>query len=258
MLKKYDMHTHTVLSDGKCTAEEMIKAAVEKGFETIGISDHAYAGEEISWWMTKEETEEYLSLIPRLKEKYKDKINVLLGTEFDNFSMGSLAPYDYVIGSVHFVGEQGRLWPIDSTKQQQLDAINTDFGGDPYAYCAEYYRLLKRFADVPEIKIVGHFDLLEKFNELNDVFDRADKRYLSAAFDALRALHEAGKIFEINTGAMFRVGRSTPYPNEIILKELARIGGTVCFGSDAHSTAAVGYNFDIAAALCEKYKLKTI
>ena len=258
MLQKYDLHTHTVFSDGKSTPEEMILSAIDKGFYAIGLSDHAYTGEEVSWWMSKKETDEYLALIPQLKEKYKNKITVLLGTEYDAFSLGSLDPYDYVIGSVHFVCREGKLWPIDSTKEKQLEAINTVFGGDPYAYCAEYYRLLKKFADNPYIKIVGHFDLLEKFNENDDVFDRTDRRYLDHAFDALHTLNAAGKTFEINTGAMFRVKRSVPYPNDIILKELSRIGGKVCFGSDAHGTSAVGYNFDVAAALCDKYELETI
>ncbi|MBQ9511097.1 MAG: histidinol-phosphatase [Clostridia bacterium] len=257
MLKKYDLHTHTFFSDGKFSPEEMILSAIDHGFAAIGITDHAYAGDEVSWWMSKEKTKEYISLIPQLKEKYKDKITVLLGTEFDAFSLGSLDPYDYVIGSVHFVEKNGKWWPIDSTKEEQAEGINA-FGGDPYAFCKEYYRLLKKFADVPKIKIVGHFDLLEKFNENNDVFDRTDTRYLDCALDALHTLNAAGKAFEINTGAMFRVGRSTPYPNEIILKELARIGGRICFGSDAHSTKAVGFNFDVAAALCEKYGLKTL
>ena len=37
-----DLHTHTVFSDGANTMEEMVRAAVERNFVSIGISDHSY------------------------------------------------------------------------------------------------------------------------------------------------------------------------------------------------------------------------
>lgn len=255
MLKKMDMHTHSVYSDGKNTPEEMILSAIDKGFEAIGITDHAYAGEPISWWMSKNATENYIKEITALKEKYAGKIKVLLGTEFDAFSIGSKAPYDYVIGSVHFIDKGGKWWPVDSKKALVEQAISEAFGGDPYAYCEEYYRLVAQYADDPYVKIIGHFDVIEKFNEDGDLFDRKNERYRFAALDALRKVVAAGKTVEINTGGMLRVGRSVPYPEGSLLEEVARLGGKVCFSSDSHGIDAVGFNFDKVSALCEKYGL---
>lgn len=255
MLKKRDMHTHSVYSDGKNTPEEMILSAIDKGFEAIGITDHAYAGEPITWWMSKNATEKYIKEINSLKEKYADRISVLLGIEFDAYSIGSKEPYDYVIGSVHFIDKDGKWWPVDAKKELVIQAINEAFGGDPYAYCEEYYRLVAQFADDPYIKIIGHFDLLEKFNEDGDIFDRTCDRYRRAALEALEKVVAAGKTIEINTGAMFRVGRSVPYPEGSLLEEVARLGGKVCFSSDSHGVDAVGFNFDKVSALCEKYGL---
>lgn len=251
-----DYHTHTTYSDGKNSPEEMILSAVEKGFTTIGITDHAYVSEKISWWISKDNISKYKKELYSLKEKYKDKIRVLVGVEYDVYSDDDLSAYEYAIGSVHFVDKGGRLWPVDSKKEILLEAINTAFGGDSIAFCEEYYRLLRGFADDPYIKIIGHFDLVEKFNEAGDVFDPSSPRYRTAALETLRVLCRAGKIFEINTGAMHRVGRTHPYPADFILEEIARLSGKVCFSSDSHSTATIGYAFDRAAALCEKFGIE--
>ena len=68
----------------------------------------------------------------------------------------------------------------------------------------------------------------------------------------MEKLHSAGKIFEINTGAMFRVGRSSPYPSEYLLRTLNEMHGKIIFSSDAHSTEAIAFAFDRASALAEK------
>lgn len=68
----------------------------------------------------------------------------------------------------------------------------------------------------------------------------------------MEKLNDAGKIFEINTGAMFRVGRSVPYPSEYLLRALSEMHGRIVFSSDAHSTDAIAFAFDRASALAEK------
>lgn len=251
-----DFHTHTSFSDGKNTPEEMVLSAIEKGFSSIGITDHAFAGEKASWWMSKENTPVYIAELRRLQEKYKGQIDVLVGTEFDAYSIGGLDEYDYVIGSVHFVDKNGTWWPVDSKKETLLEGIEKDFSGDAYSFCEEYFRLLSGFADNPHIKIIGHFDLVEKFNEDGDVFDSSSPRYRETALETLRLLCKAGKTIEINTGAMFRVGKKHPYPADFILEEVARLGGKVCLSSDAHGTSAVGFEFDRAAELCKRFGLE--
>ena len=39
----FDLHMHTIWSDGTNTAEEMVQEAIRKGLETVGISDHSSA-----------------------------------------------------------------------------------------------------------------------------------------------------------------------------------------------------------------------
>ena len=103
-----DLHTHTLYSDGRATPEEMILAAIEKGLGEIGISDHVYTFFDESYCMKKERTGEYLAEIAALREKYADKITVKCGIEYDAYSTEPTAPFDYAIGSAHYlkVGEK--------------------------------------------------------------------------------------------------------------------------------------------------------
>ena len=72
-----DLHTHTVFSHGKGTPEDNIKAAISLGLSKIAISDHSYKHA----FYGIRDLEGYVETILGLKEKYKDKIDVLLGIE---------------------------------------------------------------------------------------------------------------------------------------------------------------------------------
>ncbi len=106
-------------------------------------------------------------------------------------------------------------------------------------------------AEIPEIDIVGHFDLLTKFDEQGSVYDPLSPRYLEAAYAAMRELADAQKVFEINTGAMSRGYRTAPYPAKHLLKYLRELGGRICLNSDAHSVEGIGYAFAESLALAE-------
>ena len=76
-------HTHTCYCDGADTPEELILEAIRLGCPAIGFTGHSYTPFDLSYCMTLENTERYNEEIPRLKEKYKGKINVLFGIEQD-------------------------------------------------------------------------------------------------------------------------------------------------------------------------------
>lgn len=247
-----DIHTHTSFSDGKASPREMLSAAIAKGLDTYGFSDHAHMKVAAHWMMSGKKTDDYISEITALKTEFSDKIRILCGIEHDIFSDIELSPFDYVIGSVHYVDAGEEFLPVDATKADFINAVNNYFCGDPYAFCARYFNLLEKHAENPFVKIVGHFDLVEKFNDDGSIFDRCDKRYTDPALQAMEKLNSVGKIFEINTGAMFRVGRSVPYPSEYLLRTLCEMHGKIIFSSDAHSKDSIAFAFDRASELAEK------
>jgi len=72
---------------------------------------------------------------------------------------------------------------------------------------------------------------------------------VTAALDAMDALVSAGKIFEVNTGAISRGWRTAPYPSRWALEQLKRRSARVTISSDSHSTDTVDCAFGQAQAL---------
>ena len=121
MTPKCNLHTHTDFCDGKNSAEEMVIAAIEAGCRTLGFSGHSFEFG-TDWCMSEEGTRNYRDEVKRLKKKYADKIEILLGVEYDYFSEIDTREYDYVIGSVHYVLKNGVY--ILSTKQRKGIALH--------------------------------------------------------------------------------------------------------------------------------------
>ena len=103
---------------------------------------------------------------------------------------------------------------------------------------------MSAYAERKDVPIVGHFDLVAKYNEGNDLFDETHPRYLAAAKKAADALLAAGKIFEINTGAIARGYRTVPYPAPALYSYLREKGAKFMLSSDAHTTETVAFDFE--------------
>ena len=239
MIPKCNLHTHTTFCDGKNTAEEMVRGAIALGCETLGFSGHSTI-EDTDWTMTAEGTEQYIREIKRLREKYRDQIEIALGIEFDARSECDTSLYEYVIGALHAVKTKDFCFDVDYTEEILIEKVNNYYGGDFYAFTRDYYEGYYSLCDITKCDIVAHFDLVTKMNEGSGLFDESDKRYRIAALDALDYLLERKDlIFEINTGAISRGYRKTPYPAEFILRRMAEKGARIMLNSDSHAADTV-------------------
>lgn len=241
---KTNFHTHTVFSDGKNTAEEMVQAALERGFARLGFSDHGYAPHDEAA-MSLENERLYRAEVARLKEKYAGRIEIYLGYEHD-FSMPDtdLAPYDYVIESVHFFHKGGKFIPIDSSKTILQGIIDDWYSSDPYAMCRDYFDMVAQSILRGGAQIVGHIGLVSKFNENNAMFDMEDARYLDPAREVIRLAVEKKMLVEVNTGAMSRGYRTQAYPGRTLLKSLFDMGGQAILSSDCHRAEWIDFGFE--------------
>lgn len=242
--KKVNLHTHTWYCDGSDKTEEIVKAAILKNFQILGFSGHEHTNYDESYCMSLADTEKYREEIIELKEKYRDKIKILMGVERDYYGEGSDYPYDFVIGSVHAVYKDGEYLYVDKDAKTFEDAVNNHFAGDYLAFAESYYELVGRVVDKTNADIVGHFDLITKFNEGMRYFDEGSLRYRKAVFKALDRLENKGAAFEINTGAMAKGYRSTQYPADFILEELKEKGCEVLLSSDCHNKEKLDFAFD--------------
>lgn len=242
-----NFHTHTILCDGKDRPEELVLEALRLGCPAIGFSGHSYAPYDEAYCMSPVQTETYKEEICRLREEYADRIRIYMGIEQDLYSTSPTAGYDYVIGSVHYLYRNGVYLPIDASQSAQEQAVQAHYGGDWYAFAEDYFAAVSRVYERTHCQVVGHFDLLTKFNEGDALFSTEHPRYRRAVSRALDALSLAPVVFEINTGAISRGYRTEPYPAGWIVEELRRRGRKRILSSDCHTRENLLFGF-------EKYK----
>ena len=258
---KMNFHTHTTYCDGKESAESMIQAALQKGFTRLGFSGHCFntfRPEDVKvWCMSPEGTEAYKKEIRALAEKYAGQIEILCGVEQDACSDASVDGYDYVIGSVHYAEKNGEYYCVDESPETLERGIREGFGGNPYALVKRFFEQEAEVVKRTNATFIGHFDLVTKFNEGNRYFDPMDKRYRTAALEAMDALLETGRPFEINTGGMYRGLRTEQYPSVQLLKDLKERNGEILLSSDSHDGASLGFAFPEMVKLAKEIGFRT-
>lgn len=250
MITNKNFHTHTTFCDGKNTAEENVLAAISAGLSAIGFSGHSYTGFDESYCMKKEAVSEYIKEIHRLKDKYKDRINVYCGIEEDVFSDSSRENFDYIIGAVHYVKHGDKFIPVDNTKEIFISDTNKFFNGSFLAFAEAYFETVKLLTKRSKIDFIAHFDLISKFNERDCLFSSNDERYIRAWQSAADELITLNIPFEINTGAVARGLRTSPYPSPEIAEYISKKGGKFILSSDCHDKDMLNFYFDKAY---EKY-----
>ena len=208
------VHTHTTFCDGADTPAAMAAAAAEMGLQTLGFSGHGYVPQE-NFGIPPERMGDYCEEIRRLREMYAGRLEILCGLELDTQTPPSqreeAARLDYRIGSCHAVQDAaGRFWTVDDTPQLFERAIREGFGGDALALARAYYQQFVPWVRALRPEIVGHLDLVTKFNEGGRFFDEEDPRYRALALGALDALLEDDPVLEVNTGAVSRGWRRLP------------------------------------------------
>ncbi len=279
-----NLHTHTTFSDGKHSLEENVLSAIEKNMLSLGFSDHSYTGCDTSYCTDQASYSEYLETIRQLKQTYSEQIDLYAGLELDyysvmnhipvfskslgagktdhtyvdrtalGFSTDEIKKYDYLIASVHYIIKDGICYPIDHSPEQQMDCIQNAFNGDIFAMAQFYYDILCEHAERIKPTYVAHFDVITKFS----LMPEDDERYREIARKALRRILNTCPYMEVNTGAIARGWRKTPYPADYLLQILLEEGGKPVLGSDSHDKNNLIFHFDETAALLKQTGFKHI
>ncbi len=247
-----NLHSHSTFDDGQNTIEEMALAAQAAGLTSIGISVHTPMPHPACWTIDAARLPDYFAEVRRVKEHLRGTIEVFCGAEWDLHSAIAPTGFDYVIGSVHHIAIGNDLPCVDNTAEETRRIIRQHYEGDADLMAEAYFRQYLTLAKVDEVKIVGHLDLLTKFDESSAFFDEASPRYLAAATAAIDALIAAGKVFEINSGAISRGYRTTPYPSKTLLRVISERGGKITISSDAHRVEDIICGFADSAVLARE------
>lgn len=242
-------HTHTQFCDASSLAEDMVLSAIGHGFHTLGFSSHSYYPPDTDWCLSKESIPLYINEIQRLQVLYRDRIRIRLGLELDYYSLGhmDLSPYEYLIGSVHdyLDPRSQKLYSYDHSPERFMEMLREAFDSDPIRLARAYYTDLVHFIQTQKPLILGHFDLITKFNDQLHLFSTSDPVYHNLTCDALLACCESGcTVVEVNTGGIIRGYKKTPYPDPVFLKLLHEHHIPVMLSSDCHEASTITGAFD--------------
>ena len=242
-----NFHTHTTYCDGKNTAEEMILAAINQGFTALGFSGHSHTSIDPSYCMTTDETRRYIDELKALREKSTRTRSGYTSVLRQIFTQTKLICRSLTIQSVpvHYVKAGDVYVPVDeSPAQHQIDYVNKYFGGSFISFSQAYYENVAKLGEKINPSFIGHFDLVTKFNENDCLFSTKDPRYIEAWQAAADELLKLKVPFEINTGAIARNCRVTPYPALDIAEYITERGGEFILSSDCHDSDFLSCGFD--------------
>jgi histidinol-phosphatase (PHP family) len=234
-----DYHMHTPLcKHATGPMEDYIERAIELGFEEVGFSDHSPLPGGLSAHVRMEEAEldYYVNEVLRLRAEYYGKIDVKLGLEVDYLEgleaycekIIARYPWDYIIGSVHFLDSDCRMssWP-------------KHYAGDIAELYARYFGQVRKLARAGLCDIIGHFDLPKRTGQL------PPERNADDIAGALEAIARAGLCLEINTSGYRHpeLPVPEPYPSLAVVEQALRLGIPLTVNSDAHDPKQVGMGF---------------
>ncbi len=235
-----DYHVHSNLADGKDDPETVAITAVKKGFSILGFSEHCPMTDGRDWGMKQSRLDEYCRKVQALKAQHSHCMEILLGIEQDYHAPKAEGNFDYVIGSVHGFDCGDRIQDVDETLPLLEKVIAEQFGGDAYAMVEHYYEMVGDVWNKTRCDIIGHLDLITKWQEQKVLFDESHPRYVNAARAAIDRLIPSGALFEINAGAIGRGYRTDPYPAIPLLKYIREKGGEIILNGDTHDARKLG------------------
>lgn len=226
--------------------EEYALTALGKGFVEIGFSAHLpkVVDPDPYHAMLEDRLPEYVSLVEHLREKFAGSLDIKLGIEADYFpghedrtaELLDLYPFDYVLGSVHFLGD----WHFSSKAGR--DRYRRE---DPAEVFPRYYELLAGMIGTGLFDVLAHADAVRKIDFLPG-------GSLDAEYERIAGLLAGGGMaIEVNTAGLRR-GAGSVYPDMELLEACVRKNVPVTLGSDAHTPADVGRDFSAAFELIEK------
>lgn len=239
MIYKTDYHMHSCYSDGRSVPEDYIAPSLAAGMSEIGFSEHLTLLNTLEEGnMNPAKISTYISHIESIR-KSTNSIKIKTGLEVDYVAgkeneirhfLSSL-PLDYIIGSVHYLGDKTVDIGPEFYEGKSIDKL-----------FESYFESVCTAVSSGLFDIIGHCDLIRIFG-YKPVSDQGPLyRHLA------RTMKRYDVVFEVNTN-----GRNRPladfYPDRRFLNIFMEENVPVCVNSDAHMPARVGQYFDEAYEL---------
>ncbi len=269
--RDYNFHSHTQFCDGRETMAVMAAEAVAQGMKHYGFTPHSPICVESSCNMASTDVEAYRKEFLRLKEMYKDVINLYFSMEIDFLGdkWGATHPFfkdiplDYRLSSIHFVESPltGEEIDIDGSPQGFAVKMAKYFDGDIRYVVDSFYARTLEMIEKGGFDIIGHFDKIGYNASTFSPGIEDEVWYRQHICDVIDALSGSGIVAEINTKAVLPPVGATPekvaayvprlFPSPESIRMLVRAGIPVVVNSDAHYSSRIRAGRDFAFSIID-------
>jgi histidinol-phosphatase (PHP family) len=225
-----------------------LEAAESAGIAELGVSEHIYrftAALELwrhPFWedQAKDDLDAYCEFVRTTPLKLGIEADYIRGAEDRTASLLEARDFDYVVGSVHFMGDDGAV------DDRRYDVWQTD--GDPDSLWRRYFEWIAEAARSGLFDILGHPDLIKVWGDDRPLPSRDPRHYYEPAVEAVA---ESGIAVEVSTAGLRKhVGEI--YPSRGFAEMCVDAGAAFALSSDAHAPDQVGFAYDQALAFLDE------
>lgn len=240
-----DLHIHTHFScDSEADMEAYVKAAVDQNVHVICFTDHVDMNKN-DYGYQYYDVDQFFTKLNPIKEKYSQAVRVLSGIEFGEPHLYSDAlrnlltkPYDYIIGSIHWVGD---LFPCREVRERY----------SPKEFYTLYWNEILKAVKQGGFNALGHMDFPKRY--YGEIYYKEDMMN-----EIFKYLLEKDMVIEINTSSL-RKGHPQTMPGMELLEIYKNNGGRyVTVGSDAHEVKDLAADYKTAKKLISHFDLREV
>jgi histidinol-phosphatase (PHP family) len=246
-------HSGEFCGHAKGQLAAVVEAAIAAGFTTYGLSEHCPRFQPQHLYPEESHLapadlartfERYVRSALELRARHADRLELLIGFETEALpvegwaakmrELRQSAPFDYIVGSVHSIGD---TW-VDLNAETSERAARENGGWE--ALRGKYFDQLASLVDALRPEVVGHVDLIRRFEPADFRFSEASLKRAERVLEAARA---AGSALDVNA-APARRGFGPVYPGPEVLARACAMGVPVTLGDDSHGPDGVGVGLD--------------
>jgi histidinol-phosphatase (PHP family) len=222
--------------------ERYLAAASEKGIDEIGVSEHIYRFTDAlelwrhPYWESQahDDLDAYCEFVRTTPLKLGIEADFIRGAEDRIASLLEAHDFDYVVGSVHFLGDDGAV------DDRRYDVWESD--GDPDSLWRRYFEWIAETARSGLFDILAHPDLIKIWGDDRPLPEKDPRHYYEPAVEAVA---ESGIAVEVSTAGLRKhVGEL--YPSPAFAEMCVDAGASFALSSDAHAPDQVGFGYDQA------------
>jgi len=238
----------------RANAERYRESATERGIDELGVAEHVYRFHQAlevwdhPFWRehARDDLDDYCAFV-------RDETDLKLGIEADfvpgrEDRMANLLEardWDYVVGSIHFVGN-------DSLDTDEFSIWTKT--ASPERIWTRYFEMLAEAAQSGLFDILAHPDLVKVWGKDRPRPDGDLRRFY---YPAMEVIAECDVAIEVST-AGFRKPVAEIYPAPAFLEMAIDAGKPLALSSDAHTPDLLGHDYDRALELLDSMGVREI